>query len=84
MTTIDIKCELQEIARKIRIFEKRVDNYEEHPQYVKLSDRQLFLYKEYARISSLEKQTLSSQGMSLWVKQEKIRLADQRLYIGNW
>lgn len=65
MTTIDIKCELQEIARKIRFFEMRVDNYEEHPKYIKLNNRQLFLYKEYARISSLEKQTLSSQGMSL-------------------
>ena len=65
MTTIDIKCELQEIARKIRLFEMKVENYEEHPQYIKLSNRQLFLYKEYVRVSSLEKQTLSIQGMSL-------------------
>lgn len=65
MTTIDIKCELQEIARKIRFFEMKVENYEEHPQYIKLSNRQLFLYKEYVRVSSLEKQTLSIQGMSL-------------------
>jgi len=78
MTTIDIKCELQEIAKMIRIFEKRVDNYEEHPKYIKLSDRQLFLYKEYARISTLEKQTLSSQGMSLWMRLKKPRLADQK------
>ena len=65
MTTIDIKCELQEIARKIRFFEMKVENYEEHPQYIKLSNRQLFLYKEYERVSSLEKQTSSIQGMSL-------------------
>lgn len=68
MTTIDIKCELQEIARKIRLFEMKVENYEEHPQYIKLSNRQLFLYKEYERVGSLEKQTLSIQGMSLWAK----------------
>ena len=68
MTTIDIKCELQEIARKIRFFEMKVENYEEHPQYIKLSNRQLFLYKEYERVSSLEKQTSSIQGMSLWAK----------------
>lgn len=65
MTTIDIKCELQEIARMIRIFEAKVDNYEEHPKYIKLRDRQLFLYKEYERVSALEKQTSSIQGISL-------------------
>jgi hypothetical protein len=65
MTTIDIKCELQEIARKIRFFEMKVENYEEHPKYIKLRDRQIFLYKEYEKVSSLEKQTLSIQGMSL-------------------
>ena len=83
MTTIDIKCELQEIARKIRLFEMKVENYEEHPQYIKLSNRQLFLYKEYIRVSSLEKQTSSIQGMSLWVKSKKLKKADQKLFFGS-
>lgn len=53
-TIIDVKIELQEIATMIKIFETKVKDYEQHPKYKMLLDKQMALFEEFATLNSLE------------------------------
>lgn len=54
MNSIEIKCELQEIARKISIYEMKVENYESNNMYIKLIKRQSELFDMLTVANSLE------------------------------
>ena len=67
MNTIELKCELQEIARIISVYEMRVPNYENSCKYQGLIKRQSELFDMLAITNTFEskKTTQFIQGMSL-------------------
>jgi len=54
MNSIEIKCELIEIAKMISIYEMKVNNYENNNRYIKLVERQSELFDMLTVANSLE------------------------------
>lgn len=54
MNSIEIKCELQEIAKIISVYEMKVNNYENNNRYIKLVERQSELFDMLTVANSLE------------------------------